>query len=55
MPATLHIDPSAIRGETLTCLEEIFVNCGRSMLRRFQRVGETLEDDVVSDRLLLTY
>ncbi len=35
--------------------EEIFVNCGRSMLRRFQRGGETLEDDVVSDRLLLTY
>lgn len=34
---------------------EAFVNCGRSMLRRFQRVGETLEDDVVSDRLLLTY
>ncbi|NJK90696.1 MAG: DNA adenine methylase [Blastochloris sp.] len=35
--------------------EEVFVNCGRSMLRRFQRGGETLEDEVVSDRLLLTY
>jgi len=34
---------------------EIFVNCGRSMLRRFQRQGESLEDDVVSDRLLITY
>ncbi len=27
----------------------------RSMLRRFQREGESLEDDVVHDRLLLTY
>jgi len=35
--------------------EEILLNCGRSMLRRFQRLGETLEDEVVSDRLLLTY
>lgn len=35
--------------------EEVFVNCGRSMLRRFQRGGETLEDEVVTDRLLLTY
>jgi DNA adenine methylase len=34
---------------------EVFVNCGRSMLRRFQRGGETLEDEVVHDRLLLTY
>ncbi len=34
---------------------EVFVNCGRSMLRRFQREGDTLEDEVVSDRLLLTY
>lgn len=34
---------------------EVFVNCGRSMLRRFQRAGETLEDEVVHDRLLLTY
>jgi DNA adenine methylase len=35
--------------------EEVFVDCGRSMLRRFQRSGETLEDEVVTDRLLLTY
>jgi DNA adenine methylase len=34
---------------------EIFVNCGRSMLRRFQMAGETLEKEVVHDRLLLTY
>jgi DNA adenine methylase len=34
---------------------EIFVNCGRSMLRRFQMEGMTLENEVVSDRLLLTY
>lgn len=34
---------------------EIFVNCGRSMLRRFQLEGKTLENEVVSDRLLLTY
>ena len=34
---------------------EIFVNCGRSMLRRFQMAGGTLEQEVVHDRLLLTY
>lgn len=34
---------------------EIMVNCGRSMLRRFQREGEQLHDEVVKDRLLLTY
>jgi DNA adenine methylase len=34
---------------------EIFVNCGRSMLRRFQLEGQTLENENVSDRLLLTY
>ena len=31
------------------------VNCGRSMLRRFQMAGKTLESEVVADRLLLTY
>ena len=35
--------------------QEITVNCGRSMLRRFQMQGQTLEDEVVTDRLLLTY
>ena len=33
---------------------EVFVNCGRSMLRRFQMNGKTLESEVVADRLLLT-
>jgi len=34
---------------------EIYINCGRSMLRRFQLEGQTLEDENVSDRLLLSY
>ena len=34
---------------------EAYVNCGRSMLRRFQMEGQTLEQEVVADRLLLTY
>lgn len=34
---------------------EAFVNCGRSMLRRFQMVGQSLESELVQDRLLLTY
>ncbi|HOW17501.1 MAG TPA: Dam family site-specific DNA-(adenine-N6)-methyltransferase [Phycisphaerae bacterium] len=34
---------------------EAFVDCGRSMLRRFQREGENLGDEVVADRLLLTW
>ena len=34
---------------------EVFINCGRSMLRRFQMDGQTLEQENVSDRLLLTY
>lgn len=34
---------------------EAFVNCGRSMLRRFQMAGQSLEAEVVADRLLLTY
>lgn len=34
---------------------ESLVNCGRSMLRRFQMAGQTLENEVVADRLLLTY
>ncbi len=33
----------------------VMVNCGRSMLRRFQMQGRTLEDEVVADRLLLTW
>ena len=34
---------------------EVGVNLGRSMLRRFQMIGETLESEEVSDRLLLTW
>ncbi len=34
---------------------EVAVNCGRSMLRRFQMEGRTLENEIVTDRLLLTY
>ncbi len=34
---------------------EILVNCGRSMLKRFQMDGQTLESEIVHDRLLLTY
>ena len=34
---------------------EVRVNCGRSMLKRFQLAGESLESEIVTDRLLLTY
>jgi len=34
---------------------EVFVDCGRSMLKRFQMNGKSLEAEVVTDRLLLTY
>lgn len=34
---------------------EFYLDCGRSMLRRFQMEGQTLEGEVVTDRLLLTY
>ena len=33
----------------------VAVNCGRSMLKRFQMGGQTLESEVVTDRLLLTH
>lgn len=36
-------------------VREVAVNVGRSMLRRFQREGETLEDEIVQDRLLMTF
>lgn len=35
--------------------QEVLVDCGRSMLRRFQMNGKSLEDERVHDRLLLTY
>ena len=34
---------------------EVSVNVGRSMLRRFQMKGQSLEGEKVTDRLLLTY
>ena len=34
---------------------EVMINCGRSMLRRFQLARRTLESEEVADRLLLTY
>jgi DNA adenine methylase len=59
----LSIDGTKKSGATLCDLpippglfeREAFVNCGRSMLRRFQMKGETLESEQVRDRLLLTY
>jgi len=34
---------------------EVLVDCGRSMLKRFQMEGETLEEEHVKDRLLVTF
>lgn len=59
----LSIDGKKRSGNTICDLpipdglfeEERFVNCGRSMLKRFQMGGQTLEKEVVADRLLLTY
>jgi DNA adenine methylase len=35
--------------------KEAMISCGRSMLKRFQMNGRSLEDEVVADRLLITY
>ena len=59
----LSIDGSKKSGDTLCSLpipkklfeREIFINTGRSMLKRFQMNGSSLEKEVVADRLLLTY
>ena len=59
----LSIDGSKKSGDQVCPIEwpkrlfsrEETVNTGRSMLRRFQMAGETLEAEVVSDRLLLTH
>lgn len=59
----LSIDGSKKSGDYLCNLpipeglfeEEIFISLGRSMLRRFQLEGQTLESELVSDRLLLNY
>jgi DNA adenine methylase len=34
---------------------EVSIDCGGSMLRRFQKKGESMENEVVHDRLLLTW
>jgi len=59
----LSIDGTKKSGKTLVDLpiphglfkREVFIACGRSMLRRFQMDGRTLEHEEVTDRLLLTY
>jgi DNA adenine methylase len=59
----LSIDGSKYSGKKICNLpipdglfeQEKFVNVGRSMLKRFQMDGQTLEDHIVADRLLLTY
>ena len=59
----LSIDGSKKSGRTLCPLDipqglfkrEMLVNMGRSMLRRFQMGGQSLETEMVADRLLLTY
>ncbi|MBB5866231.1 Dam family site-specific DNA-(adenine-N6)-methyltransferase [Xanthomonas sp. 3058] len=59
----LSIDGTKKSGNNIVRIEppaglferEALVNCGRSMLRRFQMDGRTLESELVADRLLLTY
>lgn len=34
---------------------EVVIDTGKSMLKRFQMTGQTLESEVVADRLMLTY
>jgi DNA adenine methylase len=59
----LSIDGTKRSGEMICDLpipaglfeREAYVNCGRSMLKRLQMNGRTLEREVVADRLLLTY
>lgn len=59
----LSIDGTKYSGEKICDLpiphglfeREVFVDVGRSMLKRFQMEGFSLEDHVVRDRLLLTY
>lgn len=59
----LSIDGNKKSGNTICNLpipeglfkKEIFIDCGKSMLRRFQIEGQKLIDEKVFDRLLLTY
>jgi len=59
----LSIDGSKRSGDNICELpipdglfeREIFIDCGRSMLKRFKMEGQQLHGEVVADRLLLTY
>lgn len=59
----LSIDGTKFSGTKLCDVEipknlfeqEVFINVGRSMLKRFQMDGKSLESHIVTDRLLLTY
>lgn len=59
----LSIDGTKYSGKKLCNVEipdglferEVFIHVGRSMLKRFQMDGRSLEDHLVTDRLLLTY
>ncbi|MFI5136366.1 MAG: Dam family site-specific DNA-(adenine-N6)-methyltransferase [Sphingobacteriales bacterium] len=59
----LSIDGNKKSGNTICDLpipdnlfeQEIFIDCGKSMLRRFQVEGQKMKGEGVFDRLLLTY
>ncbi len=59
----LSIDGTKKSGQKVCDLEipsglferEILIDCGVSMLKRFQMTGRNLESEMVQDRLLLTY
>ncbi len=59
----LSIDGTKKSGKTICDLpipdglfaREEYVNLGPSMLKRFHLSGQTAEDEIVADRLLLTY
>jgi DNA adenine methylase len=59
----LSIDGTKKSGDLLCDLEiperlferELEINCGRSMLKRFQMEGRSLEAEEVTDRLLMTF
>jgi DNA adenine methylase len=59
----LSIDGTKKSGQTICRIpipdglfeREVLIPCGRSMLKRFQMHGQTLEHEQVFDRLLLTY
>ena len=59
----LSIDGNKKSGNTMCDLpipdglfeQEMFIDCGKSMLRRFQVEGQTMKGEQVHDRLLITY